>query len=522
MPNRLRNITVVASATIGSRILGLMRDVMLFTFLGASALNSAFLIAFTLPNLFRRLLGEGALSSALVPVLSEELQQKGKREAFELFNQVVSRLALILLGVVVLGIALLALVPSIPNLPARWYLAATLAIILLPYVIFVCVAALLGASLNVIQRFAVAALSQVWLNLSILFALGVLGALLAKSDRELVAFLCGGVLFGGFLQLLVPAVALGRFGWRPQFRLHRSERLTEIWRLFLPGVWGAAILQINFTISRLIALSVDDAAVSILYLANRLIELPLGVFSIAITTVIFPELAREAARDKLGQFAVSYYEGGRLILAITLPAAFGMYLLREPIVSLLFEWGAFGVTDVARSLPVLSVFAVGLPFYGLAAIGTRAFHALKDMQTPVRLSWLNFVINIGASLLLIKPFGIVGLAMANVLAVAVHIVCLQVLLQRKLPTAGMEGALLAVTKICGATLLMALVTKGSWSLVELLDLPTKAGSMIAVFGIIPFSILVYFGISMAFSLPEARTMKALASGLLLRRGKKSK
>lgn len=519
MPNRLRNITVVASATIGSRILGLMRDVLLFALLGASALNSAFLIAFTLPNLFRRLLGEGALSSALVPVLSEELEQNGRSEAFQLLNRVVTRVALVLLGVVVVGSALLALVPFIPNLPDRWYLAADLAIVLLPYVIFVCVAAMLAAGLNVMRRFAAAALSQVWLNLSILFALGVLGAQLAGSDRELVGFLCAGVLFGGLLQLVVPGTDLGRIGWRPRFRLDRSDRLAEIWRLFLPGVWGAAILQVNFTISRLIALSVNDSAVSILYLANRLIELPLGVFSIAITTVVFPELAREAAHGRLGRFAVSYYEGGRLILAITLPAAFGLYLLREPIVSLLFEWGAFGVGDVARSLPVLSVYAVGLPFYGLAAIGTRAFHALKDMRTPVRLSGLNFVVNIGASLLLVKPYGIVGLAIANVFAVVVHIVCLQVLLQRKLPDVGMKGALVPVVKICIAALLMALVTGGAWSLVELLDLPAKARSMVAVFLIIPLSILIYFGVLVAFRLREARDVRELASRLLTVRGK---
>lgn len=509
MPKRLENISIVAAATVGSRVLGLLRDILLFALLGASALNSAFLIAFTLPNLFRRLLGEGALSSALVPMLSEELEENGKQGAFRLLNQVFARVFLVLLVVIVLGCLTLLLLGFIPGLSNRWYLSFDLGIVLLPYVIFVCLAAVLAAGLNVLRRFAIAALSQVWLNLVILFALGFLGYLLAEDNVELVGFLCGGVLVGGLLQLLIPAVALRRSGWRPHISMGGSDRLKQVWKLFLPSAWGAAILQVNFMVSRLIALALNDEAVSILYLANRLVELPLGIFAIAVTTVVFPELAKVAAKGNLQEFFATYQEGVRLILAMTLPAGLGLYLLREPILSLLFKWGSFGGNDVANTVPVLTVFAIGLPFYGLAAIGTRGFHALKDTRTPFLLAVVNFVLNIGFSLLLFRPFGIVGLAVANVSAIMVHSFAMQILLRRRFRRSGKSGGFAPLLKICGAAILMALVTDLAWALVSVLELTGRAKSSIAVFVIVPFAVILYFLTLRAFGLREVNDLQEM-------------
>ncbi len=223
MARTLENVTVVGMATAGSRLLGLLRDVIIFAMLGAGAVNSAFLVAFTLPNLFRRMLGEGALTSAVVPLLSEELE-RDKGEAFRFLNQVLTRVGILLVILVALGTGLLFFLSGVGGLPGHWYLGIDLGIVLLPYMVVVCLAALLAAALNVLQRFTVAALSQVWLNLSMIIGLGGFGCLLGQTPEERVLYLCAGVLVGGMLQIIIPALALKREGWRPVFDLKPGAR----------------------------------------------------------------------------------------------------------------------------------------------------------------------------------------------------------------------------------------------------------------------------------------------------------
>ena len=220
MSRALENMSVVAVLTLLSRVLGLLRDVLLFSFLGTSPLNSAFLFAFTIPNLFRRLLGEGALTSALVPVLAVEFSDAGEAGGFILFNRVFCRVALVLAVLAAVGCAALAIAWRWEGLDGRWRLAAGLGVILLPYMFFVCLAALVGAGLNVLGRFAVPALAQVWLNLAMILSLGVFAAAFSSSAGETVAILCGGVLVGGGMQLIIPAVSLRKEGWRLHFKLY--------------------------------------------------------------------------------------------------------------------------------------------------------------------------------------------------------------------------------------------------------------------------------------------------------------
>ena len=514
MPNRLANISIVAAATFASRILGLVRDVIIFASLGATALNSAFLIAFTIPNLFRRLLGEGALTSALVPIYSEELEKRSREKAYQFLNKVVTRLALLLLFLVLLGSLLALQVIRYPGLAERWYLSAELSVLLLPYLLFVCLAAILGAVLNVLRRFTVAALSQVWINLSMILAIGFFGYFLAGSPRERVLYLCAGVLFGGLVQILIPTIALRQEGWRLRFDLKGSDRLREMIRLFLPGVLGAAILQVNFLISRLIALWLSDEAVAILYLATRLIELPLGMFVIAVTTVSFPDLARDAAKGEVERFSAIFRQSARLVLAITLPAALGLFLLRDPILQLLFQWGAFDRGDVLATTPVLAAYCGGLPFFAFAALSTRGFHALKDMHTPVRLTFINFILNVSLSLLLVRSLGMVGLALANVLAMVVHAVAMHALLSRKVSMLGSSFSFFAVVKIGGATLGMGIFAAIGWMGVSSQIASLKLASFVAVAFVVPVSALVYFLLLRVMHLEETREIELMVRRLL--------
>ncbi len=491
MSGSLQRIGIVSIATILSRVLGLARDILTFAVFGTSALNSAFIFAFTLPNLFRRLLGEGALTAALVPTLSEEMEENKLRGVFGLLNKVVTWLLLVLLTLTGLAMVLFYGIKWIPGLEERWYLGAELSRILFPYMLFVCLAAVLAAALNVLNRFAVPALSAVWLNLAMIFSLGVLGGALASTPEGKMRFLCFGVLLGGVLQVAVPCWALVREGWKPKPDPAVSPRMREISILMLPGLAGAAIFQINVVVSRVLAFTLDESAVAILYLANRLMELPLGIFTIAVTTVVFPLISRYAARGDYRNLAAAYQKGVRLILVITVPAAAGIILMREPILVSLFQWGAFGDADTRKTLPVLTVFALSLPFYSVAAHLTRGFYSLKDIRTPVRIAGIGFLVNLVFSLTLMQVLGILGLALANLLAVAGQTSMLQSRLTRRIPGVAfrLQGRNLA--KILLAAAGMSLAVLPALAVLDAWIPEVRHAAFVAILAVIPAAIGVY-------------------------------
>lgn len=421
MSRPILSVLIVTGATIGSRISGLLRDIVVFSLLGASVWNSAFVNAFTLPNLFRRLLGEGAMTSALIPVFSSEHQKGGRERAFLLLNRVLSRLGKVLLTLVLAGSLMLSLAARSDFLPERWQWVAGLAVILFPYLLLICLSAIIAATLNALQRFGAAALTQLWLNLSIM-AGALLAMALGSDPASAVGWICLGVLVGGLLQLLAPARALRREGWTPAVDWERDKAVSEVRALLLPGLAGAAVIQVNTMVTRFLAFSLpeDAAATSILYLANRLVELPLGVFALSVVTVCFPRLAQQAAQGDHHRFAQTYLQGARVLLAMTLPASVGLIVLGEPILKTLFVWGAFRAEDATRVAIPLALFACALPSYALATLAVRAFHARRDMRTPLRASMINFTLNLVGCLVFMQVWGMPGLALANVLATWVY------------------------------------------------------------------------------------------------------
>lgn len=514
MSRSLERIGLVSVATVLSRVLGLLRDVLTFGFFGTSALNSAFLFAFMLPNLFRRLLGEGALTAALVPNLSEEIEENGRAGAFALLSKVFSWVLLVTTALVVVAVGIFLLVPFVPGLPERWSVSAGLALYLFPYVIFVCLAAVLGAALNVLQRFLVPALSAVWLNLAIILFLGGLGLLLAETPRGRMLFLCAGVLAGGILQMAVPMAALVREGWRPAPDLRPSPRMKEIYLLMLPGLFGAAIFQVNVVVSRSLAFGVDESAVSVLYLANRLMEFPLGIFTIAVATVIFPVLARHAVRREFDQYAVVYRKGFLLILLITLPAAAGILLLSRPIVAVLFQWGAFDAADTALTVPVLAIFALTLPCYSVATFATRGFHSVKDTATPVRIAGISFLLNLACSLALMGPLGMIGLALANLISIIVQSYLLQRSFSRRRSGLALGRVLPDVAKIILATSAMVgflLLMDGR---IQRLIGAGKWGDAGAILILIPAAVGLYFLVAWLLRVEGREEAEALVRRLL--------
>lgn len=473
MSKNLKHIGIVASATLLSRVLGLGRDVLTTAVFGTSALNSAFVTAFTLPNLFRRLLGEGALTAALVPTLHEEMARNRREGAFALVSQVASWLLVVTVSVVVVAMLTLNQSESLAGLAAgwgvsdgvaqRWVQGADLAVVLFPYMIFVCLAAAFSATLQTLNRFLEPALSPIWLNLSMITLLAG-GAYWGWADgREgAMRWLCAGVLVGGFFQMAVPAAALMREGWRPRFDLGAGDALRGIVRLMVPTLFGSAIYLVNMAVTRLVGLSLNDTAASLLNLATRLMELPIGVFAVAVSTVVFPLIAKYASQGDHANLVASYRKGMRLILVINTPAAVGLAVLAAPIIRLLFQRGAFTEADTRSMMPILAVFALGLPFFSFVNLVLRAFYAQKDTTTPVRAAFLSFVVNLGLSLSLMGPLSTVGLAIASNVAVMVQAWYLQLHLARRQPSMAFRHLAADATKVLLASLIMGLVVAAGW------------------------------------------------------------
>jgi len=513
----LKNIGLVSLLTVVSRVLGLIRDQLGAAIFGASILNTAFLSAFRLPNLFRRLLGEGALTAAFLPNLQHELHENGRPGAFALLNKVASWLLVVTGGVAVLFMLVFSQSRRLPGHDDKWYLLADLTVILVPYLIFVCLAAAFSATLQVFQRFLEPALSPIWLNLSMIATLGGAGLHFAATPLGEIHWLCAGVLVGGFLQMAVPALALIRSeGWRPQFDLGLSPRVREIALLMTPGLWGTAIYQVNSYVSSMLAFSINDSAGTLMFYANRLMELPIGVFAIAVSTVVYPLLTKHAVEKNFAGLAEDFRKGVRLILIINVPAAAGLALLSEPIVRLLFERHNFTAADTHAMAPLLAIYALGLPFFSVVNLTVRAFYAVKNTKAPVRVATVDFLINLGLSLVLMRSLGAAGLVLASTVAIIAQTWLLHRALASQLPGMGLGLLLPSVGRILAATAVMTLAVWGGLQLVALLPLGGKARDLVEVVGLIPAACAVYAVLLWMFKIEGREDLEALLKKLRAR------
>jgi putative peptidoglycan lipid II flippase len=492
LSKKLKNIGVVSFLTVVSRVLGLARDTLSADIFGASVLNSAFLTAFRLPNLFRRLLGEGSLTAAFLPTLQHELHDRGRPGAFVLLNQVSSWLAIVTGGLAVGAMLLLDHSRAIaPGLADRWYLIADLSVLLFPYLAFVCLAAALNATLNVFEHFTEPALSPIWLNLSMIATLGGAGLHFAKTPLGEMHWLCAGVLIGGSLQLAVPAAVLVKLGWKPRVDFSLSPRVLEIGRLMAPGFFGSAIYQVNLYVSSLLAYSLNDFAGTLIFYAGRLMELPIGVFAIAISTVVYPLIARHAVQKNYSGMADDYRKGLRLILVVNVPAAVGLGLLSQPIVGLLFRHGKFTPADAHMMAPLLMLYVVGLPFFSIVNLTVRAFYSLKDTSSPVKVAAVDFCVNLGLSLLLMRWLGVFGLVLASTAAIVVQTVLLQRSLARKLVELKFAPLWPSVAKVLLAALGMGVLVWAARLLVTGMALGVRTTEALEVLALIPAGAVVY-------------------------------
>ena len=402
-----------------SRILGLVRDILFFATFGTSLFGEAFLLAFTLPNLFRRMLGEGTLSSAFIPVFANLQNSNHCNTQWKLLNQVLTRLLsfLVILSLLVGLVCWITYEFNILQNP-KWHEAIFLNGITFIYVIFICASAILVGALNVKNSFWAGAFSPVVLNAFMICALFFSGVVYSLNFSKCALALSISVVFAGIFQLFLPWFELRKkFNWKWNLNFSQSSQLNEVKTLFWVGAFGAAIAQINILVSRLLAYLLEEQGpVSYLYMSARLVELPLGVFAIALSTILFPQLSRAISLGDEKKYNETFLKGLRIIIMFTVPSAVGLYVLGDLIIRTLFEWREFRFKDAALSSEVLSLVAWTIPLYALSTFLIKSFHSQKNMRVPLRAAVLSLLVNLMGSFFLMGSFGVMGLAWANLLA----------------------------------------------------------------------------------------------------------
>jgi putative peptidoglycan lipid II flippase len=380
----LRATGTVGSMTLISRISGFIRDIIVTRIFGVDETTDAFYVAFRIPNFFRRLSAEGAFSQAFIPVLGEYRQQRDFAALRDLVSHVTGVMGGLLLVFTTLGVAAAPLVillfaPGF-NEPERFELATRMLRFTFPYLFFISLVALAAGILNTFQRFAVAALTPVWLNLCLI---GAALWLAPYADPPVMA-LAWGALIAGIVQLLFQLPFLARLNMLPRPRWRwRHEGVRKILRLMLPALFGTSVMQINLLIDTIVASLLMVGSITWLYLADRMVEFPLGIFGIAIATVILPSLSgKHAARDGAA-FSRNLDWALRLVLLIGIPAFLGLALLAEPLMAALFQYGKFSAHDARMSAYALIAYAFGLPAFMLMKILAAGFFARQDTKTPV-------------------------------------------------------------------------------------------------------------------------------------------
>jgi len=421
----LRIASKVGSWTMLSRILGFVRDILIARVLGAGPLADAFFVAFKLPNFFRRMFAEGTLTVALVPVLSEQ-RENGEAQAHDFLNALATMLLLALTGFTLLGMLLMPwllylFAPGFADEPDRWDMALHLARLMFPYLAMISLAALAWAVLNTYKHFAVPAASPALLNVAIIFA----ALVLAPSFDSPATALAIGVLIGGFLQLAIQFPALKRIGWIPRLNFNfKQAAIVETLSLFGPALLAIAAVQINILVGTILATLLDTGAVSYLYYADRIVQLPLALFAIAMSTALLPTLAGHLAKGNKAAAGNDLRSGLAWLTWITLPSVVGVFYLAEPIVVTLFERGAFSHADSLATAQTLQAYAVGLIAFCWVRLLASACYAQKDAKAPMRYAAISVVVNIVLAVILMQFWAYVGLALATSLAAFVNVVML--------------------------------------------------------------------------------------------------
>jgi putative peptidoglycan lipid II flippase len=454
-----RSTTVVSSATFVSRLFGLVRE-QIFAFLfGAGFATDAFVAAFRIPNLLRDLFAEGALSAAFVPVFTDYLVNKDKKEAFRLGNLVVNTLLVVLVVIVLIGILATPwivdlIAPGFKAIPGKSELTVLLARIMFPFLLLVSLAAVAMGMLNSLKHFGVPAFAPVFLNLGMILA----GFFLCPLFDPPIIGMALGVLLGGLGQWAVQLPSLRREGYRYRPVVSFSDPgVRRIIILMTPAILGLASTQINIFVNTVIASFLPQGSPSYLNYSFRLMHFPLGVFGVAVATVTLPIVATYAARKDIPNVLGTCSSSLRLVFFLTLPSIFFLSIAAKPLISTLYQHGLFRYQDTLFTAQALIFYSFGLFAYSSVRVIAPVFYALGDTKTPVKVSVLAVAVNVALNLAFMRPLSFRGLALATSLSAMVNMFVLMSLLRRRVGPLDIRGLLSSFMKILGGAAVMGAI-----------------------------------------------------------------
>ena len=453
-----KSATVIGFATLCSRILGFIRDVVIARLFGVYVYAQAFVIAFRIPNLFRDLVGEGAANAAFVPVFSEYKVRHTDKEFWELTNVILNLLLVIVTAITLLGIIFSPLIvrliaPGFISDPHKLEITIRLNRIIFPYILLISLAAYAMGILNSLKHFSVPAFAPCLLNISII----VFALLFGEGIKGLAL----GVLVGGVLQLAIQVPVLYKKGFQLNlFRRFKHPAAKTIGKLMVPRLFSSSIYQLNNFVDSIfgsLAFIVGEGGVAVLYYAYRLILFPLGIFSTALSQAILPTFSTQALEDNHSNLKTTLSFGLRATFFVMLPASIGFMVLAHLIIETIFRGGKFDAYSVVQTANVLIFYSIGLFAYGATKILQSCFFALKDTVTPAKVSFLALIVNIILNSILMFPLKLGGLALATSISGTITFLILFFLLRKKIHGFGIKIIIISFTRILLASLAMGLV-----------------------------------------------------------------
>jgi putative peptidoglycan lipid II flippase len=529
----VRSAGVVSAAVFLSRITGLIREIAMARLFGAGQVYDAFLLGFRIPNLTRDLFAEGALSSAFVPIFTKYLSTKGRQEAAELSNLVATALLVVVGVLCVLGMifspALVSLLaPGFAAVPGKFDLAVNLTRIMFPFLLMVALAAQAMGILNACNQFGVPALSSTFFNIGSLgfgLVLGFLvGPRIGLSSIEGMAY---GVVLGGAWQLLwqVPSLLRAGFAFRPRVNLSHPG-LRNILKLMGPAIVGNASVQVNVMVNTNFASSITDAAghvingpVSWLGYAFRFMQLPLGLFGVAIASATLPAVSRSAALGDMNEFRHTLSRSLGMIFLLTIPSSVGLAVLGDSMIAAVYQGGRFRAYDTHQTALALSCYSIGLAGYAAIKVLAPAFYALNDARTPMLVSLASILINAIAASSMVKVAGLghAGLALSTSLVALFSSIALFEVLRRRI--GGIQGRRLSASfaKITAASAMMGAACALSSRFIEHWIGVSRTARVIDLAVSVPLGLLVFFAMAKWFRLPEMESARRALLAPLARR-----
>jgi len=507
-PRLARAAGLISLATMLSRVLGLVREQLFAALMGASLLADAFIVAFRIPNLLRDLFAEGALSQAFVPTFKRALKRDGVERAYQLGNRIAGTL-LVTLGLVTLiaGVFAPGLVDALASdfraIPEKFDLTVELTRIMLPFLPIISVAAVAMGMLNAQDRYAAPALAPATFNVMSI----VIGAGIYFSGIEGHWIVIGwsiGTVLGGAAQLGIQLPSLWRLGFRPRpaadLRL-RDEGVRQVGKLMLPAVVGVAAMQVNVLVNTIFATS-ESGAVAWLNYAFRFLQLPIGVFGVAIATVSTTRYSDHAADDDASGTSEQLVESLRLVAFLTVPATVGLLLLGEPIIRLIFEHGRFTASDTVNTTAALELYATGLVAYAAVKVIAPAFYAFHQARIPMIASVTAVVANIVLNVALHPIYGFRILALGTAVAALCNFAMLYLMFQRRIAPIPHTRLLVYLARIGGCAGAMAAAVWGTYRGTAMLGLSGLAGTAIAALAPIAVGVVVYLGAARLLHIEE--------------------